>query len=154
MKRFWDKVDVRRKCECWEWNAAALKSGYGVFGLNRDGHRNMLAHRMAWTLTNGEIPDGSFVLHKCDNPSCCNPSHLFLGTQADNIHDMDRKGRRAIWRGQGEKNGQAKLVSGEVMGIRNAYIRGSVPLRVLAEKYDVSISTVFRIVKIQGWKHL
>ena len=96
MDRFWDKVD--KSGRCWEWLAAKNSSGYGR--LNNNG-RNHLAHRVAWILTNGPIPEGDHygticVLHHCDNPPCVNPAHLFLGTIQDNVNDMIEKGRQFI----------------------------------------------------------
>jgi hypothetical protein len=90
-ERFWLKV---RKGEgCWEWQGARLPHGYGHLSVPDRGHVN--AHRIAWELTNGEIPDGLWVLHHCDNPPCVRPDHLFLGTAQDNVDDSIRKGRRS-----------------------------------------------------------
>lgn len=89
MKRFWDKVDVGLDDECWNWTAFK-RAGYGRFRFNG---KSLLAHRMAWLLMNGEIPDGMVVMHSCDNPSCCNLKHLSLGTQKENVEDMAMKKR-------------------------------------------------------------
>ena len=88
MDKFWKKVD--KSGDCWLWMAGKLEKGYGQFWFDGRTHR---AHRMAWLLTNGEIPEGMCVLHKCDNPPCVNPSHLWLGTNQDNMDDMNNKGR-------------------------------------------------------------
>lgn len=91
MKRFWTKVNIKNIEDCWEWNAFKTKKfGYGAFRLNGRMHN---AHRISWLLSRGEIPAGICVLHKCDNPPCVNPAHLFLGTQADNVKDCKAKGR-------------------------------------------------------------
>lgn len=91
-KRFWAKVEKSDAPDgCWLWKGHADGFGYGR--LNVAGVRTQ-AHRYSWELTNGPIADGQFALHKCDTPACVRPEHLFLGTQADNIHDMDQKGRR------------------------------------------------------------
>ena len=111
-ERFWSKV---RKTEgCWEWAAGRItdprgKSGYGNFYIGaKDGKKiEAVAHRVAWELTNGAIPEGLKVLHECDNPGCVRPDHLFLGTQKDNIADMISKGRRADF--SGIRNGRSKL---------------------------------------------
>lgn len=86
--RFWAKVD--RGGECWRWTADCDSSGYGSL---KTGHTKVSAHRLSWQLHHGQIPPGQSVLHRCDNPRCVRPDHLFLGTQADNIADMVAKGR-------------------------------------------------------------
>lgn len=95
---FWKKVDIRSGDACWEWKSAKNSTGYGLHGIKIDGKgRCFLAHRVAWVLRNGQIPAGMCVCHRCDNPSCVNPAHLFLGTNLDNVRDMDSKGRRKNW---------------------------------------------------------
>lgn len=93
-ERLWPKVDTTGGVDsCWEWLAAKKQGGYGKIGIGGKYGGWVLAHRVAWELENGQIPSGLVVCHKCDNPGCCNPSHLFLGTQPDNLADMRRKGR-------------------------------------------------------------
>lgn len=89
-ERFWSKVAVKELDECWEWQAGKAGGGYGTFRVH---HKMWQAHRVAWALTYGPIPKGLFVCHRCDNPGCCNPYHLFLGTNADNLRDAAKKGR-------------------------------------------------------------
>lgn len=89
MTRFWSKVKVREPGDCWEWKACRSEYGYGLFRMGR----MTAAHRVAYALTYGEFNNDLFVLHKCDNPPCVNPSHLFLGTVTDNARDMLKKGR-------------------------------------------------------------
>lgn len=88
--KFWNNVD-KKDNGCWEWKGSKIPTGYGH--LNWETCRNAYAHRVSWILANGEIPDGLCVLHRCDNPPCVNPDHLFLGTMADNIRDRDAKER-------------------------------------------------------------
>lgn len=93
MKRFFNKVDVKSKEECWNWLASSRGKGYGAFKLNG---KVVDAHRVSWILHNGEIPENIFICHKCDNPSCVNPDHLFLGTHSDNMNDAYNKKRLKI----------------------------------------------------------
>ena len=95
-ERFWTSVLIASDADCWIWQKSKDRKGYGKFGTGsmKDGTRRIeIASRMAWIITHGEIEDGLFVCHRCDNPSCCNPSHLYLGTCADNLQEMHGKGR-------------------------------------------------------------
>lgn len=96
-ERFWAKAE-KMASGCWEWRASVFKqTGYGQFVVGVG--KRETAHRMAWTLANGPIPEGQWVLHKCDNRLCCNPEHLFLGDAAANNRDMATKGRHVGSRG-------------------------------------------------------
>lgn len=106
--RFWAAVDKTAKTPvrpglspCWTWTKGKTKAGYGQLQARKISQQPLLAHRVAWQLEKGEIPLGVHVLHECDNPSCVRPSHLFLGTQTDNVADRVRKGRTA----SGDRNG-------------------------------------------------
>lgn len=107
-QRFWAKVDRSGGSDaCWPWTARKHRFGYGLIRADSGG-LTLRAHRVSWELTNGPIPEGTgyhgtCVLHRCDNPRCVNPAHLFLGTAADNSHDMSQKGR--AWRPTGQRNG-------------------------------------------------
>ncbi len=90
--RFWSKINLGNADQCWLWNAG-LANKKTPYGRVRVGNSLQFAHRVAYTLINGDIPNGLYVCHACDIPRCCNPSHLFLGTPADNVHDMIAKGR-------------------------------------------------------------
>jgi hypothetical protein len=91
--RFWAGVDRRGPDECWLWQRRLKEFGHGQ--TNWHGKHSTSAHRVAWELTHGPIPEGLWVLHRCDVPACCNPAHLFLGTHADNVRDMMAKRRHA-----------------------------------------------------------
>ncbi len=95
-KRFWSKVKLGYHNQCWPWIAGLTHNGYGKFSIgSRDSQRIIRAHRFAWEFFKGEIPTASQVLHRCDNRLCCNPSHLFLGTNIDNVADKVAKNRQA-----------------------------------------------------------
>ena len=96
--RFWDLVEIKSENECWEWKGYRTVKGYGQLPVV---HKHNFAHRLAFELDGGIIKPGEVVCHTCDNPPCCNPKHLFSGTQFDNIRDRDKKGRTAT----GKKNG-------------------------------------------------
>lgn len=92
-ERFWEKVNKRSDNECWEWLGAKTLVRKAYYGHMRFEGKERKAHRISWTIAFGSIPDGLFVLHKCDNSICVNPNHLFLGTHEDNMRDMVEKGR-------------------------------------------------------------
>jgi HNH endonuclease len=145
--RFWQFVARTDMDSCWPWQGGKEK-GYGRFCIN-GGH--VMAHRYAWTLTHGPIPDGLRVLHACDNPPCCNPYHLFLGTMADNNADMLRKGRQRTTHGR--ENPNAKLTDETIRTIR-AEVATGVSRRALAKRFYVNHSTINRIVSRQMWTHV
>ena len=143
--RFWSKVGIGLSDACWIWIAGRQPGGYGRFGL--DG-RAVFANRVAWVLTHGPIPDGLDVLHRCDNPPCCNPSHLFLGTHTDNMRDMIRKGRHVALRG--EAHWAARITAGDALAIRAS----NKPHATLAARYGISKHTVHTIRSNRSWTHL
>lgn len=135
------------ECEwtgCWEWQLSKNHKGYG-FTYHRG--RTWKAHRLSWHLFRGDIPVGVCVLHHCDNPGCCNPEHLFLGTNSDNVRDMVSKGRQRGARG--ENNGRAKLSDAEVVEIRRMYSTGNFTQQMIATRLGVSRSHVGRIIGME-----
>lgn len=146
-ERFWEKVDIRGEDDCWNWLAGKNKhSGHGVFKAVRA----KSSHRYSFIINIGEIPEGMSVLHRCDNPLCVNPKHLYLGTQVDNVSDMDKRGRRRSL--YGEEHGRAKVPKSEVLRIR----RDGIPYGQagdVARRLGVHISTIYRIVSGSSWRY-
>jgi len=144
---FWGKVD--KSGDCWEWTAYKTEKGYGRLGV---GGKLKRAHRVVWEMYYGEIPEGLLCLHKCDNPSCVNPSHLFLGTNADNMADKARKGRAL----SGEDNCNSKLTEKDVLEIRKLNGSGLACYNntFIAKSFGVSARCVAAIVNRETWKNI
>lgn len=146
---FDDRVDTTG--DCWVWTGSQLPSGYGLAKVKINGKwHTVYAHRFAWERERGPIPKGMFVLHRCDNPSCVNPKHLFLGTARDNSRDMVAKGRHRPFCAAREGNPNAKLTASEIEEIRAAVARGNRQVDV-AEVFGVVQSHVSRIVRREQW---
>jgi hypothetical protein len=147
-ERFWEKVDRSGGADaCWPWTASRDALGYGFFRVST--RQSMWkSHRVAWLLTRGERPS-LLVCHRCDNPPCCNPAHLFLGTNADNIADRDAKGRTAVGMVThfGEASPLAKLSDEQVRQIRELYAGGGISQAAIAARYGVAQTHVGRIVR-------
>ena len=141
---FWGKVDKTGGCWLWRGNLSPGRYRYGRFSNGRG--QWLRAHRIAWELTNGPIPAGLFLCHRCDTPACVNPDHLFLGTHADNMADRGAKGRQL----KGERHHKAKLTAAQVADIRARY--GRIRVGYLAAAYGVNRSTIHRIVRGGGWQ--
>lgn len=146
-KRFWNHVRIADGC--WEWFGGKDRGGYGILHSPNPERRRLLAHRVSWELHRGAIPAGMFVLHTCDNRSCVNPAHLFLGTHASNMRDMTAKGRQA----SGVRHSQAKLTDEAVLEIRAKRANGTTQ-PALAALYGVSQTTISRICQRVLWRHL
>lgn len=159
-ERFWSKVRKGEPEECWLWTHATTDKGYGCFRLTKVGPtrgRLVKAHRFSWEIANGPIADGLDVLHRCDNPPCVNPTHLFLGTNRDNVRDMYRKGRNApLPRFYGEDHHSARFTAEQVLVVRAEYRRGDKRFgaKPLARKYGVHESVITAIVRRKTWKHV
>lgn len=146
--RFWSKVEKTESC--WNWTAGNNR-GYGQFSIGgRANGGNILAHRFSYELVHGKLPPGVCVLHRCDNPSCVNPDHLFTGTQQDNIADKMGKNRQA----KGGAIACSKLTEDQVMEIRRRFGFGRQVLASMAKEFEVSEPTIARIRDEVTWKHI
>jgi len=157
LPRFWKYV--KKTPTCWLWQRGTARRGYGRFWWNG---KSVVASRFIYERTFGVFPPHLFVCHRCDNPTCVRPDHLFLGTQAQNIQDAVKKGRRTAClpppHVTGEKHGQAKLTLADVAEIRRLYTRNAAPdpsptsLRALGRKYGVSKYAIWSIIHGKTWR--
>lgn len=146
---------VKKSDGCWLWQGGHLKSGYGNFKLAS--YTMRLAHRVAYAIAYGPVPQGVNVLHHCDNPPCVRPDHLFLGTDADNVADMLAKGRhyasthpeKAL---RGERHPRTPLTWTQVCEIRERYASGAGSLSSLGREFAVTPQAIRAIVTGQSWK--
>lgn len=145
IKRFWAKVV--KTDTCWLWTASKFRDGYGQFKIN---YKNTKAHRISYLLHNKELPNHLLVCHACDNPTCVRPTHLFLGTPAENSKDRDQKRRQ----NKGLTVNTVKLTEKQVIDIREKYKTGKFTQVKLAKKYNVAQSGISSIILRKTWKHL
>lgn len=162
--RFWNKVAITANSDkCWIWKHATDKRNYGSFRIN---NRTHTATRVAYLLHNKELPE-LMICHKCDNPLCCNPRHLFAATQKENIRDMIDKGRhshgdshRALMKPKrGSQHGMAKLTEEQVAEIKKLYAtkpsrRTGILQEDLAKMFNVSRAAISSIIRNRKWRHL
>jgi hypothetical protein len=138
--------ETYRSTPCWPWPGKRLTKGYGTVQVGGKSH---FTHRLMWEALNGPIPESMCILHLCDNPPCCNPKHLRLGSHLDNVADMDAKGRRAT----GARHGMAKLTEADVIAIRAAAATGETPASI-SRRYPVSRASVDLILQRKTWAHV
>ena len=178
MDRFMRKVERVPGIDCWLWIGATKLSGYGNFSFRG---RTIGAHVAAYSIFRGNVPQGAVVCHRCDNPSCVNPDHLFIGSQSENMNDMRRKGRAAIVNFHGEKNPmygrshtdetkaklrkakagrfvgskhpRASITESDVLSIR-AMRSGGMKVKDIAVAIGASFDTVANIVRGKTWSHV
>lgn len=161
-ERFWAKVAQGGPDDCWLWTASKRNKGYGAFcWRDEDGQQVQdRAHHFSYVLHFGPIPNSLCVLHRCDNPACVNPAHLFLGTRADNNADMRAKGRKVsggTYSRDGYRRGKmhpgAKLTEGDAIAIRQDRNAG-MSFGRLAKKYNISVGHAYRVVNREVWTHV
>ncbi len=147
-ERFWNNVEIRGDDECWEYRPNVKGYGrYANFSIEKG--NNVQAHRYAYLISYGVDPGDKQVCHTCDNPRCCNPRHLFLGTTQENTADRDAKGRMA----RGSKQHNAKLTDEDVVRIRALRAQGLSHGRI-ADMFHVSVATIKDIDKRRTWNHI
>ena len=156
LDRFWTFVDKDAPNGCWLWTGCKCPNGYGGFSLR---NKMVKVHRISWFIHNGDIPDiedsdyrGTCVLHKCDNPACVNPDHLFLGTHKDNMRDMLDKCRAN--KEKGEDRHSAKLTESQVLFMRAWHSYGDTTYKEIADFYGINQSTASRVINRLAWKHI
>lgn len=147
IERFYEKLEIVTDSGCWIWTGATDPKGYGRF-MTTNG-RAVLAHRFSWEVTNGEITDGLYVLHRCDVPPCVNPAHLFLGSPADNTADMMKKGRCRV----GENDSKSILTTANVIEIKGRLALREV-VKTIAASFAVSEGTINSIKYGRSWRHV
>lgn len=148
--RFWANTSRRDSNECWEWRGGKLPAGYGRICIGGDKGKTLLAHRVSWEIHHGPIENGLHVLHRCDNPACVNPHHLFLGSNADNMADKAAKNRNNS--PSGPSNGAAVLSRSDVDAIRKQYASGRQSQKQISVEYGVSQTLVSAIIRRKVWQ--
>lgn len=149
--KFWSNinVDLEHPENCWEWKS---KSGTNEYAGSRWNNKSIGCHRKAYELWfRTSIPSDMFACHSCDNPPCCNPYHIFIGTRQDNVDDRERKGRNKMPHSKGEEHGQNKLTEQQVLDIVKLYKNSNHSYYTLAELFNVSFGNIRKIIKGQTW---
>jgi len=146
--KFMEKFEYSEN-NCWEWKACKNYGGYGVMRVNKI---NILATHFIWIFLHGDIPDNKIICHRCDNPGCINPSHLFLGDHNDNVQDMIKKGRARKARGIAVNTN--KLNENQVIEIRKMYFENNIMQKDIAKKYNVTPNAIRAILIRKSWKWL
>lgn len=147
---FWSRVDIRGEDECWPWIALTDEDGYGRFAVDRKARG---AHRVAYCLGKGihidDLPSTSHVCHSCDNPPCCNPKHLWTGSETENVDDRHSKGRDA----RGAKQHLSIFKDDDIRAIRKLHASGTMQIDI-ALMYSTTQGTIGKIVRRETWRHV
>jgi hypothetical protein len=146
--KFWSRV--KRTAKCWEWTGKCALKGYGKSYIFWYTHNEQLAHRTSWIIHKGKIPKGKHVLHHCDNPKCVRPSHLYLGTNADNVRDKVKRGRTGKEKRTGELSALSKVTEEQVKAMRKSSDTGV----AWAKRLGITEAQVSRIRLRKCWKHI
>lgn len=147
LMRFWSKVDRKNKNECWNWESSKNENGYGKFCIN---YKLYKAHRVSYFIKYNKDPRNLLICHKCNNPSCVNPYHLFSGTHKENIEQAVSEGRSRIIKGS--KNQLAKLQESEVIEIKK--LKGLINKHEVAKRFHVASATIYDIWADRTWSHI
>jgi len=140
--KFWLMIDKKGEDDCWNWIRGRFSSGYGQFSANTyEGRKVMRSHRFVYEITYGKILGGMQINHKCDNKLCCNPKHLYIGTQQDNVDDREYRGR----------SGKSKLTTNDVLKIRQLHKSGKFNQRMIADMFKVHPSQISLIISHKNW---
>jgi hypothetical protein len=142
--KFWERVKVGEPDECWIWQGNKSRKGYGVFHMWRT-RQNARAHRLSFAIATGSLPEGYYICHRCDNPPCVNPAHLFAGTPTENAHDRDRKGRHVM-----APHVVAKLTEEQV----SAILLDDRPQTVIGREYGVDRTIIGRAKRGQSYRRI
>jgi hypothetical protein len=151
LARFYSNLDFDCPSDCWEWTAGRNSKGYGQCYFQG---KQQLTHRVAYQIKNGPIPDNMMVIHSCDNRACCNPDHLRLGTNQDNMNDMKERGRSHLHGAKGILNPIAKLDDSAVLSIREIYATGQYTQKELEAAYGIDQTVISDIVRGIAWPHV
>jgi hypothetical protein len=147
--RFWSKVNKNNINGCWEWVGGFDQNGYGSFWING---KHVGAHRISWSIENGEIKAGYHILHTCDNPRCVNPGHLYSGTHQENMKDRNNRNRQSFLKG--ELNGMAKLNKQKVTEIKELLLNGKLKTSEIANRFGVTAAQIRYIKRGKSWRCL
>jgi len=147
LKDVWKRINKRDENDCWEWVGGKDKDGYGRMMIDRHNYRT---HRLTYIETYGSIPEGLIICHRCNNPSCCNPNHLYAGTIRENSQQCTKEGRRV----SGEKHYKTILSDKDILKIRSLYSTGTFSQRELGRMFGVTQAAIWYIINNKTRKYI